>query len=170
MALDIRLVEQYDEQIFQELVHRNLEAGEGFIPAWDFQTPGDQTFQKSARRIRIGAFDNGRLVALSWGEAQSKTRFMMHMSLVEREYRERGIYSQMLTMMLTETKEFDEVDSCHQIFNNQIIATKLKQGFYIIGIDHSIMIGPRVLLRYFHNQKLFDLIRFRVGLTPDPRL
>lgn len=169
MTLDVRLVDQYDDKTFKDLVQRNLEAPGVFVPGWDYQTSGDLTFQKTAKKIRIGAFDGDRLIGLSWGESQSKTRFMMHMSLVESDYRGRGLYAEMLAVMLAETKEFDEVDSLHQIFNNRIIATKLKRGFHIVGLDHCIMVGPRVQLRYFHNPRLLELMRFRVGLRTDPR-
>jgi hypothetical protein len=49
-------------------------------------------------------------------------------------------------------KIYDEVDSCHQIFNNHILAIKLRRGFHIIGFDQSTLVGPRVRLRYFHNK------------------
>jgi hypothetical protein len=169
VPVNVRVVDQYDDAVFKDLVRRNLESGDLFIPAWEYQTAGDSTFQLTARQVRIGAFDGDRLIGLSCGGAWSKSRFVMNMSLVERDYRGQGIYGRMLALMLAETKEFDEVDSWHQIFNNSIIATKLKRGFHIVGMDHSLMVGPRVQLRFFHNTKLLELMRFRVGLRSDPR-
>lgn len=65
----------------------------------------------------------------------------MQISLVEKEYRGRGIYQEMLKLMLKETKGFDEIESNHQLFNNKIIAIKLKYGFHIIGIEQSIFVA-----------------------------
>jgi hypothetical protein len=169
-GIEVKFVENYDEAVFQDLVARNLQSDRVFVPAWDYQTIGDPSFDKKALGIRIGAFDGDRLIGLSWGEAHGKSRFVMHMSLVESAYRGRGIYTKMLDLMLEETKGFDEVDSHHHLFNNAIIATKLKRGFYIVGLDQTVILGPRVQLRYFHNQKLLEFMRFRVGLITDPRL
>lgn len=169
LPIIVRTVEDYDAAVFEDLVRRNLESNGMSIRARDFKGPGDGTFEQTGLAVRIGAFDGETLVGLSWGQAVSKSRFIMHISLVEEPYRGRGVYSRMLSLMLEETADFDEVDSCHHIFNNRIIATKLKRDFHIIGIENSITVGPRLMLRYFHNKKLLQLMKFRVGLTPDPR-
>lgn len=165
----VKVVEEYDDAIYQAMVERNLKDVGDFIPPWDYTRTADAEFKRHAKRIRIGAFHEGRLVGLSWGESESKSRFHMHISLVEPEYRGQGLYSRMVTEILELTKGYDEVDSNHQLFNNAVIGAKLKLGFYIIGFDQSVMIGPRLKMRYFHNQTMLDLMRFRVGVIPDPR-
>lgn len=96
MAVEVRMVEKYDEAVFKDLVKRNLESSGVFIPEWEYRTKGDETFSMNPRKIRIGAFDRDRLIGLSWGESTGKTKFMMHMSLVEANYRGQRIYSRML--------------------------------------------------------------------------
>jgi len=167
-TVDIRLVDHYDDAVFKALVQRNLHSYVVTLPAWKFKGPGDEKFQKSGTTIRIGAFSGERLVGLSWGESASPNRFTVHMSLVEEEFRNQGIYSRMLDMMMDQTRVFDEVDSHHHVLNNHIIAKKLKYGFVIVGFDTDIIVGPRVKLRFFNNPKLADLMRFRAGQIPNP--
>lgn len=167
--ITVGIVDDYDEEVFQRLVQRNLESAGVIVPVWEFYGEGDASFSRAGKIVRIAAFDGDRLIGLSWGEAFSKSRFVMQMSLVEEDYRGHGIYSRMLALMLEQTAEFDEVESCHQIFNNRIIATKLKRGFHIVGLEQSILIGPRIRLRYYHNPSLLELMKFRVGLQSDPR-
>lgn len=169
MAIAIRVVEKYDDAVFKDLVARNLESIGSFVSAWEFYADKDPDYKLHGTTIRVGAFDGDRLVGLSWGKAQKENRFMMHMSLVEADYRHQGLYSQMLEKILSLTKgRFDEVDSYHHQLNNLIIAAKLRRGFQIVGLDTCLMIGPRVHLRYYHNQKLLDMLRFRAGLLPRP--
>ncbi|SMF22938.1 hypothetical protein [Pseudobacteriovorax antillogorgiicola] len=170
MSIEIKLVDEYPEDQFNDLVERNLESSGTFIRSWNYHFEGDKNFKKNGTKVRVGAFDRDRLIGLSWGMAESRNRFMMHMSLVEAEYRDHGIYRKMLDIILNETKVFDEVDSLHHIFNNRIISYKLKRGFYIIGQDQCGMLGPRIRLRYFHNPKLFEIMKYRVGLTDQPAL
>ena len=168
MSIEIKLVDRYDDEVFKDLVAKHLESDRVFIPAWDISRNGDETFQSSGKTIRVGAFDKETLIGLSWGKAESKSRFITHMSLVIPEYRKKGIYSDMLDLLLTQTKEFDEVDSYHHIFNNDIISLKLRKGFYIVGTDHCVPVGPRIRLRYFNNQKMFEFMKFRMGLIDQP--
>lgn len=165
----VKEVEEYDEEIYQTLVNRNLEDTGVFVPLWEYTGNADSEFEIKAKRIRVGAFDGDRLVGLSWGESETKSRFHMHISLVDPEYRRRGLYSRMVSKILELTSDYDEVDSNHHLFNNPVIGAKLKLGFNIIGFDHSVMIGPRLKMRYFHNRTMYDLMRFRVGLIKDPR-
>ena len=165
MSVDIREVEAYDDERLQELMLRNLGR---HISSEAFCGAGDPAFHTEAKKIRIGAFAKGELIGLSWGASQSKSRFMMNVSLVEEEYRAQGIYTRMLDLMLKLTSAYDEIDSYHHVFNNTIIATKLKRSFYIVGVDQSILIGPRVRLRRYNNSALLKAMRFRVGLEDSP--
>lgn len=169
MTIDIKIVDTYDDSVFKDLVKRNLEDAGHFIAGNDFRTEGDPSFKTVTKVIRIAAFDGQKMIGLSWGQSTSKSRFMMHMSLVEPAYRGQGIYHKMLALMLEKTVAYDEVDSWHHVFNNNIIAIKLRQGFHIMALDHSLEVGPRVYLRYFNNKKIFELMKFRVGLRDDPR-
>jgi len=74
----------------------------------------------------------------------------------------------MLELMLEKTRKYDSVDSWHHILNNRVIATKLRYGFNIVGFDQSIIIGPRINMRFFNNDKLYELMKFRTGLVKMP--
>ena len=92
----------------------------------------------------------------------------MQISLVEHEYRRRGVYLKMLELMLEKTRKYDVIHSCHHIFNNNIISIKLRKKFYITGFDNSVFVGPRVYLSYYNNKKMFACMQFRTGLIDKP--
>tara|TARA_R110000868_G_scaffold258137_3_gene515385 strand:- start:1801 stop:2310 length:510 start_codon:yes stop_codon:yes gene_type:complete len=168
MTIKICVVDQFDKEESDRLIKENLESLSVFIPSWEYLTEGDPNFKKEVKQVRVAAFDGDELVGLSWGRGESKTRFLMQMSLVIESHRGRGIYKSMLKMMLAQTREFDEIDSFHNAFNNKIIAAKLKAGFHIIGLDNSYEVGTRIRMRYFNNQQLMKIMSFRMGLTDKP--
>ncbi|MFK7985368.1 MAG: hypothetical protein AB8I08_04990 [Sandaracinaceae bacterium] len=164
MTIEVRRVDSFDNDHLSQLMERNLGPS---ISTKHLRRREAEGFSLESERIRLGAFDGNRLVGLSHGQAESPSRFHMHVSLVEREYRGRGIYRELLTRMLAATSNYDEVDSNHHLLNNPIIATKLRAGFHIIGFDQTILVGPRVTLRYFHNLELLSLMQRRMGWAQD---
>lgn len=168
MPIEIRIIEKFPKEILDDLVKRNLENSGIFIKEEEFYSTGDSRYSCERKKLRVAAYDGEKMIGLSFGMAQSKNRFMMHISLVEEAYRKQGIYDQMLNVVLENTREFDEIDSCHHLFNNQIIAAKLRRGFHIIGIETSIFIGQLLRLRYYNNEKLLEFMRYRVGLSERP--
>ncbi len=160
MGVEIRAVERFDDDVLSEMTERNLGAS---ISTRHLRRREMEGFSLEAPFIRLGAFDGERLVGLSYGKAESPSKFHMHVSLVEPEYRGRGIYGRMLDAMLEATAGYDEVESNHHLMNNRIIALKLRRGFHIVGVDQSILVGPRVTLRYFHNPELLALMKQRMG-------
>ena len=44
MAIDVRVVEGYDEAIFQDLIHRNLESMGLFVPEWEYRRLATKSF------------------------------------------------------------------------------------------------------------------------------
>ncbi len=163
MAVRIERVERYDDAVLSELMERNLGPS---ISTSSIRRQRCEHFERRAESIKFGAFDGDALVGLSWGAAESPSRFVMHVSLVEAAYRGQGVYTAMLEEMLAATRGYDEVESHHHLLNNEILAIKLRRGFHIVGFDQSILIGPRLTLRYFHNAELLELMRQRTGLTP----
>ena len=164
MSIQIKLVEEYPKEILADLMSRNLEGNQVFIHPDTYLGQGDLNHQRKCKTVKVAAYDGDRIVGVSYGIAINKHRFMMEISLVEQAYRGQGIYSKMLECVLENTREFDEVDSCHHQFNNTIIAKKLKHGFHIVAMEMSPAIGSLIRLRYFNNKKLYDIMRFRTGL------
>src|SRR5690606_15041428 len=125
MSIQIKLVDEYPKEVLADLMTRNLEQDQVFIHPDTYLGKGEINHQRKCKTVKVAAYDGDRIVGLSYGIAINKHRFMMEISLVEKEYRGRGIYSKMLDCVLENTREFDEVDSCHHQFNNIIIAKKL---------------------------------------------
>ena len=164
MTIEYKIVEEYPKDALDELMKRNLQDDQVFIHPDTYFGIGDVNHKRMGKRVKIAVYDKERIIAVSYGIAVNKHRFMIEVSLVEKEYRHQGIYSRMLDLMLENTREFDEIDSCHHQFNNLIIAKKLRSGFHIIAMEMSPAIGSLIRLRYFNNQKLFSVMRFRTGL------
>lgn len=166
MTIEYKIVEEYPKDVLADLMKRNLEDDQVFIHPDTYLGTGDVNHKRTGKSVKIAAYDGERIVGVSYGIAINKHRFMMDISLVEKEYRDQGIYSSMLEMMLENTREFDEIDSCHHQFNNLIIAKKLRSGFHILSMEIGPATGSVVRLRYFNNQKLYSVMRFRTGLIP----
>lgn len=161
MTVEIRRVQEpFDPDLWEELIEKNLGPS---ISTKHIRRREADDYSLTAERIRLGAFDGDRLVGASYGQADSPSRFHMHVSFVEPDYRGQGIYGRMLDHMLEATAAYDEVDSNHHLLNNTIIALKLRRGFHIVGFDQTIFVGPRVTLRYFHNAELLALMKQRMG-------
>lgn len=164
MAIEIKLVDEYPEDVLKDLMARNLEAEQVFFHPDSYQGNGSSEHEFKKKILNVAAYDGERLIGLSCGASTGKRRFMMDISLVEKEYRGQGIYTKMLDMILENTREFDEIDSYHHQFNNKIIAKKLRHGFHIVALEMGPAVGPLVKMRYFNNKKLYDIMRFRMGL------
>lgn len=164
MSINITSVSKFDQECYNALVKRNLEEEPYFIPSFKLSSEGDKNYSVTKETIRIAAFDENILVGLLHGSAISKNTVCMDIAVVDEKYRQQGIYSRMLDLFLQMTKHYDEVMSSHHVFNNKIISLKLRKGFYIVGMDQSSFIGPRVQLKYFHNEKIFDVMKYRVGM------
>ena len=162
--IEFKLVDQYPKEQFDDLMDRNLHNMGVFINSREFQRENDFKFEKECHKIKIGAFIGDKLIGLSCGEATSKNQFVMMISLVETEYRKQGVYTKMLNMMLELTKDFDIIRSYHHIHNNQIISLKLKNNFYISGMDQCYFVGPRIILEHYNNEKLLNVMKYRVNL------
>ena len=168
MEIKILKVEKLDPVKYQQMLKENLENEAYFFPINDLITVGDNDFTKQAERIRVGAFDGDELIGFTHGSAISKNGILMEISVVDTKYRNLGIYKKLLDKFLDLTVKYDEVHSYHHLFNNTIISIKLRKDFYISGFDQSSFLGPRVMLKYFHNKKLLEVMKFRVGLTSRP--
>ena len=150
--LEYRFVEKFDDEIYKSLMDENLHNSPYVLPAFDLNGPGDSSFVRTGKELRLAVFDSDKMIALSWGHAISSKQFQMNISLVDQQYRKQGIYQKMLELVLENTKEFDEVDSFHHMWNNNIIRLKLKAGFRIIGFNQSHIVGTCLRMRFHHNK------------------
>ena len=77
----------------------------------------------------------------------------------------KGIYTKLLPKILDilKGKGFQVVYSRHNASNNQILIPKLKQGFFITGMEVSDQFGTLIHLSYYFNDNRKNIIKFRTG-------
>lgn len=105
------------------------------------------------------------LVGWSYGFQDMKEEFYMCNSGVFPEHRRKGIYSELLKLILNDAIEmgFQIIHSKHALTNNAVIIPKLKAGFLITGIAMEDKFGTMVKLAYYVNKDRESLMRFRSG-------
>ena len=104
-----------------------------------------------------------------WQLAMNHSDFYMGISLIEKKYRRKGLYNNMLDKVLSITKEngFSAVKSRHINTNNSVIIAKLKQGFIINGFEVDESMGSLLKLTYYHNEIRLKAAKFRAGNVSD---
>ncbi len=165
MNIEYRVLEKYPEERFQELMDRNLHEQTVFFDLSETYQASDFPFESNPHKIKIGAYFNDELIGLSCGQAKSKNEFLMMISLVEDEFRNKGIYTSMLNKVLDLTESYDIIESHHHISNNPIIRIKLQNEFYISGYNINLYVGPTVILRKYNSEKLKEVFDYRVNKT-----
>lgn len=122
------------------------------------------TFKDEAQ-IFLFAKINGEIVGRSFSEQTSRDTLFMCMSYVKDEYRNGGIYTQLLKETIRIAKEigYTKITSCHNTSNNKIIIPKLKQGFVMSGMRVNAGYGTLVELSLFLNKTESDMQDFRCG-------
>lgn len=171
-------IEALDQKAYWDL--HEAELRRHFPPEYYFNPVGllDEAERRGRERLRACqgadplydfwvARDGQAVVAMFCGHQVDADTYRMWHSHVHPDYRRRGAYGDIVQRMLGYTREigFSAVVSDHAPSNNAILIAKLKAGFRIIGMDINGMIGPSVLLKYFHNQAHLRAYEFRCGLA-----
>jgi len=172
-GLKIVQVDEIPEETFQGLVHDNLLATHPTIP---WRKDLSDAMQKKHRKLKSGVenrfflrllvMDGETIVGMASGWQQSEsTEFYMGISLVVEEYRRRGLYGQLLDVVLsvTSTMGFSAVKSSHINTNNPILIAKLKKGFIINGFELDETMGPLLKMVYYHDDTRRRAANFRSG-------
>lgn len=109
----------------------------------------------------------GQLAAMFCGEQRSESVYRMWHTNVHPDYRRRGLYSLILqgTIAYTAALGFDTLTSEHAPCNNPIIVAKLRAGFRIYGFEVDPVVGPSLILRYFHNPEHLAAYELRCGMA-----
>lgn len=109
--------------------------------------------------------DNHIPIALFKGRPISSNAYSMDLSVVQAEYRRKGIYTALMDIILNYTKiaGFSVVCSTHSPINNDILIAKMKKGFTLTAMNISPEFGPEVTLSYFHNPSYKKAFLFRCG-------
>ncbi len=120
---------------------------------------------KNNIRKNLVCYHQETLVGWSWGFQKDGEEFYMVNSAVFPEFRNLGIYSKMLSLMVEEVRKegFLIISSNHHASNNSILIPKLKFGFNITGMKVNPRFGVLVELQYHTNKKLNQVYEYRVG-------
>jgi ribosomal protein S18 acetylase RimI-like enzyme len=111
--------------------------------------------------------DEMKVVGWSFGFQKDGEEFYMVNSAVIPEYRNRGIYKSLLTMMIEKAKSdgFQIVSSMHHASNNAILIPKLKIGFKIVGMKLNVRFGTLIELHYYTNENISKVLDYRTGFS-----
>jgi hypothetical protein len=116
-------------------------------------------------RKNLVCYYQDKLVGWSWGLQKDGEEFYMVNSAVFPEFRNRGVYTKMLSLMVEEVKQdgFLVISSNHHASNNSILIPKLKFGFNITGMKINPRFGVLIELQFHTNKKLNQVYEYRVG-------
>ena len=124
---------------------------------------------KTEVRSYLFCKDGDKVVGWSFGFQKDAEEFYMVNSAVIPEYRNIGIYKNLLSMMLEKAKTdgFQIVSSNHHASNNAILIPKLKVGFKIVGMKLNARFGTLIELHYYTNEKVSKILDYRSGYSKD---
>lgn len=126
-----------------------------------------QTKCKTEIRSYLFCKHEDKIVGWSFGFQKDGEDFYMVNSAVLPEYRQMGVYTKLLSMMLDKAKTdgFQIVSSIHHASNNAILIPKLKLGFKIVGMKIHARFGTLLELHYYTNEKVGKVIDYRTGFS-----
>lgn len=101
-----------------------------------------------------------------WGtQEQWGNRYYMVFTMIDPSHQGRGIYGAFLQRLIPLLREigFWMITSRHEADNNPVLVPKLKAGFLIKGFEISARYGLLIHLRYPLNERLRDVLGYRVN-------
>ena len=115
--------------------------------------------------IRIGAFREEKLVGWTYANPEGSSILYMVNSGVALNERNKGIYSELVQLVIDEAKSkgYTYIWSRHAANNNAVIIAKLKLGFMVSGFEYSEVYGPLVRLTYILGEKRRQLYKSRAN-------
>jgi ribosomal protein S18 acetylase RimI-like enzyme len=166
--LVFRVVDSFPEPAFSAL------AGEAFSDYESSELLTDVLNQEAAARsgtpdavdegaLRIGAFRGKALVGWTFARPQGANHLHMINSGVAAAERRRGVYSELVRMVIEHAGSRGHVAilSRHAANNNAVIVAKLKLGFFVSGFEYSEVYGPLVRLSFLLGAGRRNLYRAR---------
>lgn len=166
--LVFRVVDQFPEPAYSAL------AGEAFSDYEASELLTDVLNAETAARsgtpdavdesaLRIGAFRGDALVGWTFARPQGANHLHMINSGVAPAERRRGVYSELVRMVIEHacSRGYVAVLSRHAANNNAVIVAKLKLGFLVSGFEYSEVYGPLVRLTFLLGEGRRNLYRTR---------
>ena len=106
--------------------------------------------------VRLALIHKEQMIGWSYGWQDSihQGDFYIAGSMVIPEHRRKGLYTEMLTRMISVVKNegFSSIRSSHICTNNAVIIAKLKTGFVINGFEQDEIMGTLIKM-IFHNDE-----------------
>jgi len=117
-------------------------------------------------RIRVGAFDDERLVGYSQGWFEVGGNFYIGSSAVDPAYRRQGVYTRLLQAIEQAVRERGgiTISSQHVATNNAVLIAKLKLGYVIAGTEYVDAMGLLVRLVLHLTPQRAALFAARTGM------
>jgi hypothetical protein len=117
--------------------------------------------------LRLGVYFKDQFVGWHYGYQESAFKFYMCSSAIFPKYRNRGLYSKMITTItdILVRKGFQEIYSRHLLPNNSVIVPKLKAGFVISGLEVSDLFGSVIVLTLLTSDIRKKVFSYRTGYT-----
>ena len=171
-------VDKFPDELYSSQLNEHLLGEYPTLPWRDYLTRSDaqkinalKHNLKEKYELRLALLKNNELVGWSygWQEATDYTNFFMAASMVLPEFRNKGLYTELVkkTLSITSQMGFQSIGSSHIITNNPIIIAKLKLGFQINGLESNVKHGNLVKLTYHHSELRNRVTKFRAGAVGD---
>lgn len=158
---DAELVAHFPQEVFFALSRLRSEHEKAGQARLGEARGGDALFDFSVVR------QAGRVTAMFCGEQRSESVYRMWHTHVHPDYRRLGLYRLIVgsTIAYTAGLGFDAITSEHAPCNNPIIIAKLRAGFRVYGLELDPVVGPALILRYFHNPEHLAAYELRCGMA-----
>lgn len=127
----------------------------------------DAALSRTPLEHRVLLWRGKEVVGAYWGQQDPMGAYYMVFSVLRGDMHGQGLYSALLDKVLATTRAagFLSVWSRHHADNNAILVPKLKRGFVITGLEIAPRYGVMVSLRYFMNETIREIHRYRVDAT-----
>lgn len=169
----IKRVKKLPETEYKKLHKKYLEGEYQILPWMDSLTASEKykhnylkNLTKDVYSLKYEIRFQKELIGWCYGWQDSKgSDFYMASSLITPKHRKKGLYTQIVQLILEQTKKdgINSVRSRHLCTNNPIIIAKLKNGFMINGFEQDEVMGTLVRMVYYHNEKSKKASLFRAG-------
>ena len=168
-GISVRFVERFPEPAFAELQREIFAPFEGHSAEFAAAVRAERLVggrtdpSQWPPMVRFGAYSGDQLVGWTLGWFRRPESFYMANSGVRLAYRRRGVYSQLVGIIVEYARSHGAgvVQSQHSVLNTPVIMAKLKLGFCIAGTSFSDHTGLLVQLVHHGSKARADVFRDR---------
>ena len=163
---DYEIVKKFADKHFSELFNEPTEISPNEL-FYGFNEEKLSDLRNSFTNKRYGFFLYEKEKVIGWHLGVQSKRIIYNMvsSAIIKEFQGNGYYNFLLAKIISFAKSegYVAITSSHSATNNQVLVPKLKQGFYIQGIEIQNNFGLAVNLIYYLNDNQKNIHEMRVG-------